>query len=198
MASDSMRVRLHLRETRVLAVASDTPSELRGEVESTVTRPRCPACGLGCVRVHDTRRRKVRDLEVSGHQAVFWRRALKASSPCSRRGRLREGCPGSNESERRAIAAELATRSLCPNGSTTLAVAVRWCVPRRAGALAGPRPGNASAATVSSAVLVMNAWCRHSGQSRRRGVGEAGSGARPARPRPSAPGAANRRRQQHT
>ena len=61
MASDSMRVRLHLRETRVLAVALDTPSELRVEVESTVRRPRCPACGFRCVRVHDTRRRKVRD-----------------------------------------------------------------------------------------------------------------------------------------
>ena len=35
MASDSMRVRLHLRETRVLAVVSDTPSELRVEVEAT-------------------------------------------------------------------------------------------------------------------------------------------------------------------
>ncbi len=46
MASDSMRVRLHLRETRVLAVASDMPSELRVEVESTVRRPRCPACGF--------------------------------------------------------------------------------------------------------------------------------------------------------
>ena len=63
MASDVMRVRLHLRETRVLAVASDTPSELRVEVESTVRRPRCPACGFRCVRVHDTRRRKVRDLQ---------------------------------------------------------------------------------------------------------------------------------------
>ena len=40
MASDVMRVRLHLREIRVLAVASDTPSELRVEVESTVRRPR--------------------------------------------------------------------------------------------------------------------------------------------------------------
>ena len=59
MASDSMRVRLHLRETRVLAVVSDTPSELRVEVESTVRRSRCPACGFGCVRVHDTRRRMV-------------------------------------------------------------------------------------------------------------------------------------------
>ena len=45
MASDVMRVRLHLREIRVLAVALDTPSELRVEVESTVRRPRCPACG---------------------------------------------------------------------------------------------------------------------------------------------------------
>ena len=64
MASDSMRVRLHLRETRVLAVTVDTPSELRVEVESTVRRPRCAECGFRCVRVHDTRRRKVRDLEV--------------------------------------------------------------------------------------------------------------------------------------
>ena len=30
MASDVMRVRLHLGEIRVLAVALDTPSELRG------------------------------------------------------------------------------------------------------------------------------------------------------------------------
>ena len=66
MASDVMRVRLHLREIRVLAVASDTPSELRVEVESTVRRSRCLECGFGCTRVHDTRRRKVRDLEVSG------------------------------------------------------------------------------------------------------------------------------------
>ena len=63
MASDVMRVRLHLCQIRVLAVASDTPSELRVEVESTVRRPRCSACGFGCVRVHDTRRRKVRDLD---------------------------------------------------------------------------------------------------------------------------------------
>ena len=51
MACDVMRVRLHLRQIRVLAVASDTPSELVVEVESTVTRPRCPARGFGCGRV---------------------------------------------------------------------------------------------------------------------------------------------------
>ena len=86
MASDVMRVRLHLRETRVLAVASDTPSELRVEVESTVRRPRCPACGLGCVRVHDTRRRKVRDLEVSGRRTTLvWRRRRYVCDNCGSR-----------------------------------------------------------------------------------------------------------------
>ena len=49
MASDVMRVRLHLREIRVLAVVSDTPSELRVEVESTVRRPALPGVR---VRLH--------------------------------------------------------------------------------------------------------------------------------------------------
>ena len=38
MASDSMRVRLHLRETRVLAVVSDTPNELRVDEPHRVSR----------------------------------------------------------------------------------------------------------------------------------------------------------------
>ena len=38
MASDVMRVRLHLRQVRVLEVQIDTPSELRVSVESTVRR----------------------------------------------------------------------------------------------------------------------------------------------------------------
>ena len=86
MASDVMRVRLHLREIRVLAVALDTPSELRVEVESTVRRPRCPACGFRCVRVHDTRRRKVRDLEVSGRRTTLvWMRRRFVCDNCSTR-----------------------------------------------------------------------------------------------------------------
>ena len=86
MASDVMRVRLHLRQIRVLAVASDTPSELRVEVESTVRRPRCPACGFGWVRVHDTRRRKVRDLEVSGRwTTLVWRRRRFVCDNCDSR-----------------------------------------------------------------------------------------------------------------
>ena len=86
MASDVMRVRLHLRETRVLAVASDTPSELRVEVESTVRRSRCPECGFGCTRVHDTRRRKVRDLEVSGRRTTLvWLRRRFVCDDCGSR-----------------------------------------------------------------------------------------------------------------
>ena len=86
MASDVMRVRLHLREIRVLAVASDTPSELRVEVESTVRRSRCLECGFGCTRVHDTRRRKVRDLEVSGRRTTLvWLRRRFVCDNCSTR-----------------------------------------------------------------------------------------------------------------
>ena len=78
MGSDAMRVRLHLRQIRVLAVPVDTPGELVVEVESTLRRPRCPACGFGCGRAHDTRRRKIRDLEVSGRRTtlVWMRRRL--------------------------------------------------------------------------------------------------------------------------
>ena len=49
MASDVMRVRLHLRQIRVLAVALDTPSELRVQVESTVEAAALPG---GWVRLH--------------------------------------------------------------------------------------------------------------------------------------------------
>ena len=47
-------------------------------VESTVRRPRCPHCGFKCHRVHDTRERAVRDLEVSGRRTtlVWMRRRL--------------------------------------------------------------------------------------------------------------------------
>ena len=46
MASDDMRVRLHLRQVRVLAVVVDTPSELVVEVESTLRRLRLLAASL--------------------------------------------------------------------------------------------------------------------------------------------------------
>ena len=71
MANDDMRVRLHLREIRVLEVLVDTPSVLRVKVESTVRRLRCVACGFRCERVHERREREIRDLEISGRATVL-------------------------------------------------------------------------------------------------------------------------------
>ena len=86
MASDVMRVRLHLRQIRVLAVVVDTPEELRVRVESTVRRPRCPHCGFKCHRVHDTREREVRDLEASGRRAALvWVRRRFVCGNCDSR-----------------------------------------------------------------------------------------------------------------
>ena len=86
MASDVMGVRLRLRQVRVLAVAVDTPGELVVEVESTLRRPRCPACGFGCGRAHDTRRRKIRDLEVSRRRTTLvWMRRRLSCGDCSER-----------------------------------------------------------------------------------------------------------------
>ena len=86
MASDVMRVRLHLRQIRVLGVLVDTPEELRVRVESTVRRPRCPHCGFKCHRVHDTREREVRDLEVSGRRTTLvWVRRRFVCGGCDSR-----------------------------------------------------------------------------------------------------------------
>ena len=71
MTCDVMRVRLHLRQIRVVAVVSDTSNELVVEVESTLRRVRCAACGFRCARVHDTRRRKIRDADRALFEALF-------------------------------------------------------------------------------------------------------------------------------
>ena len=76
MACDVMRVRLHLRQIRVVAAVSDALHELV-EVESTLRRLRCRAWGFRCAGTHDIRRRKIRDLEVSGRPATLvWLRRL--------------------------------------------------------------------------------------------------------------------------
>ena len=86
MASDVIRVRLHLRQVRVLAVVVDTPTVLRVRVESTVSRPRCPHCGFKCHRVHDIREREVRDLEVSGRlTTLVWMRRRMVCGNCASR-----------------------------------------------------------------------------------------------------------------
>ena len=67
-------------------LAVDTPSELVVEVESTLRRPRCPACGFCRAGVHDTRRRKIRDLEVSGRRTTLvWMRWRLSCGNCGER-----------------------------------------------------------------------------------------------------------------
>jgi len=81
-----MGVRLHLRQIRVLEVLADTPEVLRVSVESTVGRLRCPRCGFECHRVHDTREKQVRDLEVSGRPTTLvWKRRRFRCDNCDSR-----------------------------------------------------------------------------------------------------------------
>jgi transposase len=70
-----MQVRLHLRLILVLAVLVDSLDELVVAVRSTRSWSRCPHCGFACRRVHDVRRRHVRDLAVSGRPVTLvWHR----------------------------------------------------------------------------------------------------------------------------
>lgn len=86
MAPDSMRVRLHLRLIRVLMVLVDTTSRLEVEVISTRSWSRCPSCGFKTRTVHDTRRRKIRDLPVSGRRVTLvWLRRRFVCSNCDER-----------------------------------------------------------------------------------------------------------------
>ena len=86
MARDSMRVRLHLRLIRVLTVLVDTPSRLEVEVVSTRSWSRCPFCGFKTRTVHDRRRRKIRDLPVSGRRTTLvWVRRRFVCANCDER-----------------------------------------------------------------------------------------------------------------
>lgn len=86
MGSDAMRVRLHLRLIRVLSVLVDEIGRLDVEVASTRSWSRCPWCGFRCRDVHDRRRRRVRDLPVSGRRATLvWVRRRFACGNCGER-----------------------------------------------------------------------------------------------------------------
>lgn len=86
MAPDSMRVRLHLRLIRVLIVLVDTTNRLEVEVVSTRSWSRCPHCGFKCRSVHDRRRRKIRDLPVSGRRmTLVWIRRRFSCGNCDER-----------------------------------------------------------------------------------------------------------------
>ena len=86
MAPDSMRVRLHLRLIRVLTVLVDTATRLEVEVVSTRSWSRCPHCGFKTRTVHDRRRRKIRDLPVSGRRVTLvWIRRRFVCGNCDER-----------------------------------------------------------------------------------------------------------------
>jgi transposase len=86
MAPDTMRVRLHLRLIRVLTVLVDTATRLEIEVTSTRSWSRCPHCGFKTRTVHDRRRRKIRDLPVSGRRTTLvWIRRRFACDNCDER-----------------------------------------------------------------------------------------------------------------
>ena len=73
--SDVMSVRLHLSGVRVRGVLVDAVDRLEVEVESAREWSRCPHCGFRCVKVWDGRRKRIRDLEVSGRRTTLvWRR----------------------------------------------------------------------------------------------------------------------------
>ena len=86
MSSDVMSVRLHLRGVRVTEVVVDTPSELVVGVVSAKKLSGCPGCGRSCRRVHDRRRRQIRDLEVSGRRTVLlWTQRRFVCDECGKR-----------------------------------------------------------------------------------------------------------------
>ena len=108
MACDVVRVRLRLRGICVLAVVSDTPSELVVGVESAVSRPWCPRCGLRCGRVRGTRGCKICDLEVSGRPVMLvWRRHRFSCGDCEER--FLEGCAAFGGRLTRRLARRLVT-----------------------------------------------------------------------------------------
>jgi transposase len=86
VAPDTIQVRLHLRLIRVLAVVVDALDELVVAVRCTRSWSRCPHCGFACRRVHDVRRRRVRDLSVSGRPVTLvWHRRRFACDGCGDR-----------------------------------------------------------------------------------------------------------------
>ena len=86
MSFDVMRVRLHLRGVRVTGVVVDTPAELVVGVVSVRKLSSCPFCGRSCRRVHDRRRREIRDLEHGGRPTVLlWTQRRFVCNNCGKR-----------------------------------------------------------------------------------------------------------------
>ena len=72
MSFDVMRVRLHLRGGSCDRCGGGHPRRVGGGVVSVRKLSSCPFCGRSCRRVHDRRRREIRDLEHGGRSTVLW------------------------------------------------------------------------------------------------------------------------------
>ena len=78
--------RLHLPGVRVTGVVVDTPTELVVGVVSVKKLSECPQCGCSCRRVHDRRRREIRDLEHGGRRTVLlWTQRRLVCDHCGKR-----------------------------------------------------------------------------------------------------------------
>ena len=81
-----MTVRLHLPGVRVTGVVVDTPTELVVGVSSVKKLSKCPHCGCSWRRVHDRRRREIRDLEHGGRRTVLlWTQRRLVCDHCGKR-----------------------------------------------------------------------------------------------------------------
>ena len=86
MEPDAMRVRLHLRRIRVVAVVVDLIERLVVEIADVRRVVRCPDCGFKTARVHDQRRLRIRDLPTQGRPTTLvWVRRRFFCGECSER-----------------------------------------------------------------------------------------------------------------
>lgn len=72
MATDEMKVRLHLKRMRVVRVVEDEIDRLVIEVADSASVARCPACGFKTRRVHETRRVVIQDLPMGRPTTLIW------------------------------------------------------------------------------------------------------------------------------
>lgn len=72
MPPDAMTVRLHLYRIRVKVVA-DLPERLEVVIKDLCSVVRCPFCGFRTTKVHETKRKKIKDLPVSGRPVTLIR-----------------------------------------------------------------------------------------------------------------------------
>ena len=86
MPPDAMTVRLHLHRIRVVKVVSDLPERLEVVIKDLRSVRRCPFCGFRTTKVHETKRKRIKDLPVSGRPVtLIWLRRRFTCDNCSER-----------------------------------------------------------------------------------------------------------------